>query len=131
MLVVGLIVTAQLLGLQAWGLQAHPDSWQTQVFTGMVFTQIALVLAIRSERLDLSQLGLTSNMQLLAAVVLTVGLQLCLIYIPALNRIFKTTALSLFELLLCFAIAGLTLALVETGKWARRKGWLYPPATVK
>ena len=131
MLVVGAFMTAQVLALQAWGMQTSPETWQTLVFTAMTFTQLGHVMAIRSERTSLWQLGLMTNLPLLSAVLLTVVLQLCVVYLPVLNSVFSTSPLSALELLLCFATTGLTFTLVETEKWARRKGWLYKAAAVK
>ena len=53
------------------------------------------------------------------------ALQLLLIYVPVLNRIFDTAPLSALELGLCFACAAVVLAAVETEKWLVRRGWLY------
>jgi len=56
-------------------------------------TQMAHVLAIRSETQSLFRIGLASNRPLLGAVLLTLALQLATIYVPLLNPIFKTHSL--------------------------------------
>ena len=56
----------------------------------LTFTQMAHVLAIRSERDSLFRQGLFSNPGLLGAVALTVGLQFAILYVPALQAAFRT-----------------------------------------
>jgi Ca2+-transporting ATPase len=58
---------------------------------------------------------------LLGAVLLTFALQMATIYVPFLNPIFKTQPLSLPELALCLAAAGVVWLVVEVEKaWGRR-----------
>jgi Ca2+-transporting ATPase len=66
-----------------------------------------------------------SNRPLLAAVLLTLCLQLAVIYMPLLQPVFKTGPLSLLELGICSALAALVLVAVEIEKWLVRRGWLY------
>ena len=62
---------------------------------------------------------------MLGAVILTVALQLCVIYLPALNAIFHTQPLPLSHLAACFALSSLVLLVVEIEKWFVRRGALY------
>ena len=87
----------------------------------LCLSQLAHVLAIRSERESLFSQGLLSNKPLLGAVGLTVALQLAAIYVPALNRVFKTEALSAAELALALAAAGLVFMAVEVEKALKRR----------
>ncbi|MDH4152060.1 MAG: cation-translocating P-type ATPase, partial [Betaproteobacteria bacterium] len=122
---VGVLMTGLIIGLQAWSINAGNANWQSMVFTALTFTQLAHVLAIRSDRESLATIGLTSNMPLLGTVVLTVALHLALLYVPQLNRIFKTAPLSGTELAICGACALTVLAAVEFEKWLVRRGVLY------
>ena len=99
-----------------------PSSAQTMVFTTLTLAQMAHVLAIRSEGDSLWRLGLRSNRPLLAAVSLTFALQLATIYIPWLQPVFSTVALSAVELGICLAAAGVLLLAVEAEKAWRRRG---------
>ena len=126
MLWVGLLIGAVSLAAQAWAYQSGAH-WQTMVFTVLTFCQLAHVMAIRSETQSLLRLGLFSNLPLLGAVGLTVVLQLAVIYVPALNSIFKTEPLSLFELGICFALPLIVLVAVEIEKALRRRGIIYHP----
>lgn len=58
-------------------------------------------------------------------VVLSVGLQMAVLYVPWLNTVFKTEPLSAFELLLCFLLAGVLFVAVEIEKLLVRRGWIY------
>ena len=95
------------------------------VFTVLTVSQLFHSLAVRSERVSLFRLGLTSNPAMLAAVTLTLGLQLAVIYVPALNPIFHTQPLPLFDLLVCLGLSSLVLFAVEAEKWLVRRGVLY------
>ncbi len=121
---VGLLIGGLSLLAQAWALE-QGGHWQTMVFTVLTFAQLVHVLAIRSERESLFSIGLWSNRPLLLAVLASVGLQLAVIYLPALNPIFKTAPLSAVELLLCFALALVVLLAVEVEKWLVRRGRIY------
>jgi Ca2+-transporting ATPase len=125
MLWVGLLIGGLSILSQAWAYRSGDAHWQTMVFTVLTLAQLAHVLAIRSERESLFTLGLRSNRPLLGAVALTVALQLAVIYLPALQPLFKTSPLSGPELLLCFALAGVVFLAVEAEKWLVRRGRLY------
>jgi Ca2+-transporting ATPase len=119
---VGPLMAALVLGTQAWSLASASSHWQTTVFTVLCLSQLAHVLAIRSERESLFGQGLFSNLPLLGAVALTFVLQMATIYVPALNSIFKTMPLSPAELAATFAIAAVVFVAVEIEKSTKRRG---------
>jgi Ca2+-transporting ATPase len=112
----GLAIVTQVAAWNA-GLQ----SWQTMVVSVMGFSQLAHVLAIRSETESLFKQGLFSNKPLSGAVALTVLLQLAFIYVPALNRLFSTHPLSVLELAWTLVAASAVFFAVEIEKWIRRR----------
>ncbi|MES1189451.1 MAG: calcium-translocating P-type ATPase, PMCA-type [Steroidobacter sp.] len=112
----GLFMAGLILAAQAWALSIDSGHWRTLVFTTLCFSQLAYVLAIRSEHQSLFALGLWSNRPLLATVVFTVGLQFALIYLPVLQPIFKTTPLPRAELAVALAIPLLVIVAVEIEK---------------
>jgi Ca2+-transporting ATPase len=120
-LLVGLLMAGLTLGAEAWYVQSGNDAWQTIVFTTLCFAQLGHVLAIRSERMPIVGAGLAANPALLAAVALTIGLQLMLVYVPALNKLFRTVPLQPMELAVCAGAATIILAVVECEKWFRRR----------
>jgi P-type Ca2+ transporter type 2C len=118
---VGPLMAALALATQTWFLATDSAHWQTMVFTVLCFTQLAHVLAIRSERASLFTQGLCSNRLLLGAVLLTFLLQLATIYVPFLNGIFRTAPLSAAELALTLGIASVVFWAVEGEEWLRRR----------
>ena len=127
-LVLGLLIGALSLGVQAWALQRELAHWQTMVFTVLTFSQLANVMVIRNDRESLFRAGPLQNPALLGAVLLTILLQLAIIYLPALNAVFHTAPLSAAELTLCLGLPLLIVAAVEAEKWLRRRRGT-PPAT--
>ena len=124
-LAVGLLIGGLSLWVQYWALSNSPDYWQTMVFTTLTLSQLVHVLAIRSERQSLFHIGLFSNPSMVAAILLTLGLQLLVVYLPFANNLFKTSPLPMLELGLCFALASVVLFAVELEKLMARKSWIY------
>ncbi|VTU30845.1 Calcium-transporting ATPase [Variovorax sp. PBL-H6] len=118
---VGLLIGALCLGVQAWAL-ATGMHWQTMVFTVLTLSQMTYVLAIRSESDSIFTQGLGSNWPLAGAVLSTFLLQLAVVYLPPLQKVFRTEALAIGELAICLACAALVFATVEIEKWWRRSG---------
>lgn len=121
---VGLLMGGVSLATEAWAYHTGRAHWQTMVFTVLTLSQIGNVLAIRSERESFFSLGPLTNRPLLGAALLTVALQMGVIYIPACNRIFKTDPLDTDELLLSLALSMIIFIAVEGQKWMIRRGWL-------
>jgi len=118
----GSLIAGLSLLSQAWAL-ATGAHWRTVVFTVLTFCQLAHVLAIRSERDSLFVQG--ANPALFGAVAATVGLQLLVIYLPALNVVFRTAPLGPGELALCLGLPVLVLVAVELEKYLVRRFALY------
>jgi Ca2+-transporting ATPase len=115
---VGILMAAVTLGTQAFAI-SNGYHWQTMVFTVLSFAQLGHVLAIRSDYDFLYRQGLFSNPQLLGAVALTFVLQLCVIYLPAANEIFRTEPLTWEELLMCIGISAIVFHAVELEKFVK------------
>jgi Ca2+-transporting ATPase len=115
----GLLMGAVCLGLQYWCKVNGIQHWQTMVFTVLCMSQMGYALAVRSEREFLFRQGFLSNIALSGAVLLTFLLQLALIYVPFLQKIFLTYPLTLQELLLCIALSSVVFHAAELGKWVR------------
>jgi len=95
--------------------------WHTMVFTTLTMAQMGQALAVRSERDLLFEIGFFSNKQLIGAVLLTVLLQLGVIYLPFMQRIFETTALSFGNLVLSVALGAVVFVVAEVSKLVWRK----------
>ena len=127
---VGLLIGALSILGQAWAYERGSENWQTVVFTVLTLSQLVHALAIRSERESLLAQGLLSNRPLVAAVVLTLALQMAVIYVPFLQGIFKTAPLNAEELAVCILLPLVVLAAVEVEKMLVRRGILYRDAVL-
>ena len=122
---VGLFIAGISIAAMAWAIARDAAYWQTVVFTVLTVSQLFHSLAVRSETESLFRIGLFSNLPMLGAVTLTLLLQLAVIYTPALNDIFYTQPLPLFDLAVCLVLSSLVLFAVEIEKWLVRRGVIY------
>jgi Ca2+-transporting ATPase len=127
---VGLLMAALALLAQAWALHSGSAHWQTMVFTVLTLSQLAHILAIRSESESIFVVGFFTNLPMTATIIFTFALQMATIYVPYLNPIFKTEPLDSGELLLCLALSSVVFFAVEAEKWLVRQGWLYSKAAI-
>lgn len=118
---VGLLMAGVTLATQAWALNQEMAHWQTMVFTVLAFSQLGHVMAVRSDRSFLYQQGIFTNLPLIGSVVLTFLLQMALIYLPAMNVIFKTAPLSMMELAFCLGMSLVVFHAVELEKWLKMR----------
>jgi Ca2+-transporting ATPase len=123
-LFVGLLLGGVCLAAQAvayyGGGDARTAEYQTMVFTVLALSQMGNALSVRSDRESLFKIGLRTNMSLLWAVLLTVVLQLAVIYVPFMQRIFGTEALSLGELGISVALSAIVFVAIELAKLVQR-----------
>jgi Ca2+-transporting ATPase len=117
---VGLLMGAVAIGIQIWAINVGNDKWMTMVFTVLSISQMGQAMAVRSEWQSLFKQGIFGNKQLVGAVLLTLGLQMAVIYIPFMQDIFSTQALTLNELLLCLGLSTIVFWAVEIEKWVKR-----------
>jgi Ca2+-transporting ATPase len=115
---VGMLMAAVTLFTQYWAIK-QGWHWQTMVFSVLSFSQLAHVMAVRSDRTFLFRQGFFSNKPLLLSVVITMGLQFAVIYLPWFNDIFRTQALDLAELVFCGGMSLIVFHAVEMEKWIR------------
>jgi Ca2+-transporting ATPase len=85
-------------------------------------------MAIRSGRDSLFTIGWLSNRPLLGAVLLTLALQLAVVYLGPLQIVFKTTGLTTEELLVALGLPWVVLVAIEIEKWLYRRGLIYQDA---
>lgn len=117
----GILIGLLSLFVGYWYWWNDHAGWQTMVFTTLTLAQMANILALRSDRGSMFSIGLFSNKAVLGAVALTVVLQLIVIYVPFLQRLFNTVALSATDLLISFVLSSIIFAGVEMEKWLRRR----------
>ncbi|MDX2133991.1 MAG: cation-translocating P-type ATPase [Saprospiraceae bacterium] len=116
----GLFIAFVCLGIQAWALRTGGHG-QTMVFTTLAFCQLFGVLAIRSPRFHLWQIGVFSNPGLVWSILLVMGLQLAIVYAPILQGVFRTEALTAYELAVCMGGALVVYLALELEKWGIRR----------
>ena len=117
---VGLLMGLVTIGLQAYAIHNGNFHWQTMTFSVLCFSQMGHVISIRSERDSLFKIGLFSNMPLLGALILTISLQLTIIYVPFFNTIFKTQPLTFNELTITILTSSIVFIAVEIEKYIKR-----------
>ncbi len=119
---VGALIGAIALGVGYIYWRIDPAGvWQTMVFSTLAFSQMGQALASRSTHESFFKLGITSNKpgMLIAAIVFV--LQLCVMYLPFLQRIFNTMPLPLPDLAISLFLSSLVFFAIEIEKWALRR----------
>jgi P-type Ca2+ transporter type 2C len=120
-IIVGIVMSIISIGA-VWELWRLGDpAWQTVLFTTLVFTQLAVALGARSEEESLFRIGLFKNRSMTFAFLLTVVLQLLVVYMPAAQHIFDTVAMPLRDLAISIGLAALVLAIIEAWKVIMRR----------
>ncbi|MDX2494041.1 MAG: cation-translocating P-type ATPase [Desulfuromusa sp.] len=111
------LLTQKIAIVQGW-------HWQTMVFTVLCYSQLFNSLATRSEKQSIFTQGVTSNLPLLLIVLVSIAVQLGIIYVPALQSLFHTESLGFVELAFCFAMSTVVFSAVEVEKLLLRRNWL-------
>ena len=109
-----MLMTALVLLVMGTGVDlAHQ---RTIAFTALAFAQLANCVALRSERRLVVRIGVLTNPAMAVAIFVSVVAQLLVVYVPTLQKLFHTVALSASELWLCVGVALLVGLMVEAGK---------------
>ncbi len=121
---IGIVMSILSIGA-AWELWRLGDpAWQTVLFTTLVFTQLAVALEARSEEESPFRIGLFKNRSMVLAFILTVVLQLMVVYLPPAQRIFDTASMPLGDLAISIGLSLTILIVIEVWKaiMRRRRG---------
>ncbi len=108
-IVMGIVCGALSLGTGWWYHHSGSPSWQTMIFCTLTFSQLALAYGHRAEFRSVFRVSFFTNPMLLISLTATFILQLLVIYVPALQTVFKTTALSPRDLGIALAVGLLAL----------------------
>ncbi len=119
----GGLIALQALIVLTWAVDSgFPlEKVQTLIFTLVVFSEMFNAFNWRSDRYSIFSLGLFTNKPLVYAVLITIILQLMVIYVPFLQTAFRTVPLSLSEWGVVLALASTTLISMELVKYFSRK----------
>jgi len=70
---------------------------QTMAFTTLVMFQLFHAITLKSEHHSLFKTGLGSNKKLIWAILISLGLQIAVVYLPFLQKAFGTTSINLID----------------------------------
>lgn len=120
---VRILLTGSIMALGAFATQwlsirAGFDvrTQQTMVFSMLCFVQLGNALSVRSFNRSIFNTGIFSNRLMIVAILMTVTLQLILIYAPPAQALFKTTAINLEGWEIMLATTGASIALIEVAR---------------
>jgi len=120
-LVMGVVMSLISLGIGLFAYRSGDPAWQTLLFTTLIFSQVILALEVRSEKTSLLTLGLLTNPLMVAAFLSTVGLQVAVVYVPFLQRVFSTSPLGARDVGIAFGAGLAVLVAVEAWKSVLRR----------
>ncbi|MCC7360794.1 MAG: cation-translocating P-type ATPase [Anaerolineales bacterium] len=94
---------------------------ETMAFVTLSLAELFRAFTVRSERLSIFQIGVFSNKYLVGAVALSITLLLLTVFVPFLQPIFNTHALTLREWEVVLGLALLPAVAEEVTKWFLRR----------
>jgi len=118
---VGGLIGVLALGLGSWFYFTGRPEWQTMIFTSLAFMQVFQALASRSTKESQFKIGALTNPLLAGMALLVVGLQMMVLYIPALAKFFEVLPLGGYDLSITIASGVIVFIVMELEKWWKRK----------
>jgi Ca2+-transporting ATPase len=114
----GIMMTAASLFIQWWAIKRDYsiNSQQTMVFTTLCLVQLGNALSVRARFESIFSKRLFKNIGMWIAIIATLILQALIVFVPALGKIFKTTALDWDQFMMIGLVAFGSLVLIELGK---------------
>ena len=118
-----IVLTLSALFIQWWAVKEGYDvkTQQTMVFTTLCFVQLGNALSVRAVYHSLFVKGIFANKGMWGAIILTVILQLLIVYIPFLQPVFKTTTLNSNAIELISLVTLASLLCIELMKYLSNK----------
>ncbi len=123
MLWVGAVIGILALGLGSWYFFNDRAEWQTMIFTSLAFMQVFHAFAARSSDRPFFKLGVMTNPVLGGMAIVTILLQLAILFVSPLNRFFGVVPLHGPDLLIAIAIGLLLFTVIEIGKIPGVRTW--------
>jgi Ca2+-transporting ATPase len=118
---VPVLMTVLLLGgyisYQPWISEHNLIEARTQLFTAIVIMELANALNARSLKYTIFKVGVFKNKFLWIAILSSLGLQLMVLYIPALHGIFEVTYPELFDWAVAIGFTLIVFFSIEVGKY--------------
>jgi len=115
---VPVLMTVLLLGAYFYTLDTHGLlEARTQLFTALVLMELANAVNARSLKYTVFKVGLFKNKFLWLAILSSLGLQLMVLYIPALHGIFEVTYPNVFDWTVAIVFTLIVFFSIEIGKY--------------
>jgi Ca2+-transporting ATPase len=113
---IGLLLGAVNLSVAWWAFATRQDAWQTIVMTTVVLLQVVEAFVGRSKSVSVFRMSPWTNRPLVAFAVFILVLQVFVIYLPPLQFVFGTSALSAHQLAVPLLAGSFVLAVMELAK---------------
>ncbi|RYY23431.1 MAG: cation-translocating P-type ATPase [Chitinophagaceae bacterium] len=125
-LITGVIMTLAALFIHWWCIREGYSVrvQQTAVFTTLCFIQLGNALSVRSTYHSMFSSDIFANRGMWGAVILTVILQLLIVYLPSLDNIFKTAPLDGSIMLVIVSVTLVCIVCIELVKLVNKKIFL-------
>jgi Ca2+-transporting ATPase len=118
---VPVLMTVLLLGgylfYQPWVSEHNLIEARTQLFTAIVLMELANAVNARSLKYTVFKVGVFKNKFLWLAILSSLGLQLMVLYTPALHSLFDVTYPEPFDWMIAIAFTLITFFSIEMGKY--------------
>jgi Ca2+-transporting ATPase len=128
--VTGVIVTAMTMGLYIYLLQTGQQNLtyiRTMTFTLISFISLLSVWSFRSLKESIRRRGLWGNKWVVVSLLASAGLHLLAIYVPRMQEIFDTVALTVHDWYLIVTLSLIAVVLIDLRKIVRDiVGWWQP-----
>jgi Ca2+-transporting ATPase len=120
----GTVMAVAAIFIQWWAVEQgyNVRTQQTMVFTTLCFVQLGNALSVRSVYQSIFSSNIFSNRGMWLAIILTIILQLCLVYIPFLQGVFKTASIEWSAMLIILGVTLVCVLCIELIKFLNRKG---------
>ena len=118
-----IVLTLSAIFIQWWAVREGYDvkTQQTMVFTTLCFVQLGNALSVRAVYHSLFAKGIFANKGMWGTIILTIILQLLIVYIPFLQPVFKTTTLNSNAIEIISLVALASLLCIELMKYLSNK----------
>ena len=122
-IITGIMMTAAAIFIQWWTVQNGYSIrvQQTAVFTTLCLVQLGNALSVRSTYHSMFASGIFANGRMWAAILLTVGLQLLIVYVPFLYPVFKTTFLTWHVMSVILVVTLVCILCIELVKYISKQ----------
>ena len=118
---IGALIAIQGLIAFLYGLNTSLVKGQTMVFCLITISEMFNAFNWRSDRVSLFKLGFFTNKPLISAVIITVLLQILVVYAPFLQKPFNTTPINLTDWFLIVLLGSTTFIFMEGVKFIEKR----------